>query len=105
MLRGQGSLYDYNKEQGIVKNIYTLSIINKTVEEFDDIYIRLESHKGDLKLVNASASIPKQGILKGTVIVSIPKDQLYEMSSEIEIGVYYKGKRIAGDKTNFFAPF
>ncbi|MGB2088196.1 MAG: cytochrome c oxidase accessory protein CcoG, partial [Psychroflexus salarius] len=71
ILRLPGELYE-TKENGMVSNVFTYKIINKTTKEMDSIHFELLSHKGKIKLVKENNfTIPEQGLSEGTLFIEI----------------------------------
>lgn len=96
----------YVEKDGIVKNTYTYVFINKT-NKTQKIKLALNSHKGELKVLNSSEfiSLNKGEKIEGTVVVSIPASELDSYMDRIVIESYNeKGELIDKQKTNFLGP-
>jgi len=104
ILRLPGQLYQ-KKENNVISNVYTYKVINKTIEDIEDVSYKLLSHKGEIKLVsNSIFVIPKQGLAEGTLFIELPKSALKKDKVRLRIGVYSKGKLIETTTTNFLGP-
>ncbi|WP_114781576.1 cytochrome c oxidase accessory protein CcoG [Botryobacter ruber] len=102
ILRTPGQLYQ-KTEQGTIKNLYNISVINKTNEEMP-LTLKLLSGEGSVQVVGSELVLPAQGITEGVFFTEIPKDQLKGMNSEIEIGVFHGDELITTQDTKFLAP-
>ncbi|MCF6167321.1 cytochrome c oxidase accessory protein CcoG [Lutibacter sp.] len=87
-----------------IKNVYTIKLINKTTEDFDNVEVKLISHKGKINLVGGILSLKKQGLTEGTLFIEIDKKDLTSSKEKLKIGIYYKGKLIETTSTNFAGP-
>ncbi|SHE41089.1 cytochrome c oxidase accessory protein FixG [Psychroflexus salarius] len=104
ILRLPGELYE-TKENGMVSNVFTYKIINKTTKEMDSIHFELLSHKGKIKLVKENNfTIPEQGLSEGTLFIEINPALLSGDKNDLEIGVYSNKTLIDKTKTNFMGP-
>tara|TARA_R110002073_G_scaffold306012_5_gene475173 strand:- start:13465 stop:14886 length:1422 start_codon:yes stop_codon:yes gene_type:complete len=104
ILRLPGELYQ-KKENNVISNVYTYKVINKTIEDIEEVSYKLLSHKGEIKLVsNSIFKIPKQGLAEGTLFIELPISALKKDKVRLRIGVYSKGKLIETTTTNFLGP-
>ncbi len=87
-----------------IKNVYTFKLINKTTREIDKIDIRLISHKGKVILVGGNYTVPKQGLIEGTLFIDILKTDLSSSKEKIELGIYSNDVLIESTTTNFMGP-
>ena len=102
ILRTPGQLYQ-KTEQGTVKNLYNISVINKT--NFDmPLTLKLHNTDGTIQMVGSELVLPAQGKADGVFFAEIPQDQLTGMNAKIEIGVYHGGELITTQDTKFLAP-
>ncbi|WP_187261856.1 cytochrome c oxidase accessory protein CcoG [Pontibacter beigongshangensis] len=102
ILRTPGQLYQ-KTEQGTVKNLYNISVINKTNLEMP-LTLRLLTGEGSIQVIGSELVLPAQGMAEGVFFAEIPKDQLQGMNSKIEIGVYHGDELITTQDTKFLAP-
>jgi cytochrome c oxidase accessory protein FixG len=103
ILRTPGTLFQETTEGNIV-NIYNIQLANKTTQEIT-FELKLEDGmKGNLKLIKNERIIAKQSVFDSAILIEIPKEQLKERKTDIEIGVYQDGKKIDDVKTHFIGP-
>jgi cytochrome c oxidase accessory protein FixG len=103
ILRLPGQLFQHKGNN--ISNIYTVKIINKTNEDFNDIHLKLLDIKGSLKMVgNQDFKVPKQGMSEGTFFVEINQFLLESDKTKIKVGVYNGDKKIETTNTNFLSP-
>lgn len=104
VFRLPGQLYE-KKENGIISNVYSYKIINKTTEEIPNINYKLLSHKGKIEIVtHHDFTIPKQGMAEGSLFIELHRSQLNKDKVRVKIGVYSKDKLIETTSTNFLGP-
>ncbi|WP_162426464.1 cytochrome c oxidase accessory protein CcoG [Pontibacter pudoricolor] len=102
ILRTPGQLYQ-KTEQGHIKNLYNISVINKTNHEMP-LTLKLLDKDGSIKVVGNELVLPAQGIAEGVFFTEIAKEDLTGMNSEIEIGVYHGDELITTTETKFLGP-
>ncbi|MDO6758698.1 cytochrome c oxidase accessory protein CcoG [Tamlana sp. 2_MG-2023] len=105
VLRLPGQLYEH-KDNNIISNVFTYKLVNKTTRDFDDVTLKLLSHKGMLKIVatNDKLHVPSQGLAEGTLFVEINNSALSGDRNKIEIGVYEGDNLIETTAANFLGP-
>lgn len=104
ILRLPGQLYEH-KENGIISNIYTYKVINKTTKQINDVSYKLLSHKGKIETVtHKSFEVPKQGLAEGTLFIEMHQAEMKGEKVNLRIGVYSGDKLIETAKTNFLGP-
>jgi len=104
ILRLPGQLYE-TKENNIISNVFTYKLINKTMDQIENVSIKLLSHEGQVKLVgDTHLVVPKQQMSEGTLFIEIPKTALESSKGKIKIAVYSNDKLIETTKTNFLGP-
>lgn len=103
ILRTPGTLFQETTEGNIV-NIYNIQVANKTTNELT-FELKLEDGvNGNLKLIKKERTVAKQGVFDSALLIEIPKNELKERKTKIEIGVYQNGKKIDDVKTHFIGP-
>ncbi len=104
MLKAPGTLYT-KTDDGQITNLYTIEFINKT---FDDITLTLKIESPAkatlLKIGDPVIIVPKEGILKGVVMVKLPEEALSGMKTIIELGIYKDGEKVETYKVKFIGP-
>jgi cytochrome c oxidase accessory protein FixG len=102
ILRLPGQLY--TTEGNTIRNVYTFKLINKTNETYENIQIKLISHKGEIQVVGGNITIPKGGFYEGTLFIRIDKMDINSSKEKLNIGIYSNDILIETDKTNFLGP-
>ena len=104
VFRLPGQLYE-RKADGIISNVYSFKIVNKTTEKINNIHYKLLSHKGKIEIVtHQDFAIPKQGMAEGSLFIELHQSQLKKDRVKLKIGVYSKDKLIETTTTNFLGP-
>ncbi|MGD1840878.1 MAG: cytochrome c oxidase accessory protein CcoG [Thermonemataceae bacterium] len=105
VLRVPGQLY-HERTEGVLSNLYNTQLVNKTFETLT-LDLKVRDDFGRIERVNGK---PNQLTLEAgekvdlIFFVDIPKKQLQEMKTPIQIEVYKEGKLIETAKTNFLGP-
>ncbi|PRY12028.1 cytochrome c oxidase accessory protein FixG [Pontibacter ummariensis] len=102
ILRTPGQLYQ-KTAQGHIKNLYNISVINKTNHEMP-LTLKLQGKEGTIEVIGNKLVLPAQGIAEGVFFAEIPLEELKGLNSEIEVGVYHGDKLITTQETKFLAP-
>jgi cytochrome c oxidase accessory protein FixG len=104
MLKAPGTLYT-KTDDGKITNLYMIEFLNKTFEDIP-LTLKVESPAAALlmKIGDPNMVVPKEGILKGVVMIKLPEDQLTGMKTIIELGVYRNGEKVATAKAKFIGP-
>ncbi len=104
ILRLPGQLYE-TKENNIISNVFTYKLINKTMDQIDNVSIKLLSHEGQVNLVgDTHLVVPKQQMSEGTLFIEIPRKDIKNSKEKIKIGVYSNDELIETTTTNFLGP-
>ncbi|AUC81108.1 cytochrome c oxidase accessory protein CcoG [Lacinutrix sp. Bg11-31] len=104
ILRLPGQLYEH-KADNIISNVYTFKLINKTVDDIENISFKLLSHKGTVKLVSHEGfKVDGQGLAEGTLFVEVNASALKEDKVRVEIGIYSGEQLIETTTTAFLGP-
>jgi cytochrome c oxidase accessory protein FixG len=102
ILRTPGQLYQ-KTIQGTVKNLYNISVINKTNIDMP-LTLKLHGTDGTIHMVGSELVLPAQGKADGVFFAEIPQGQITGMNAKIEIGVYHGDELITVQDTKFLAP-
>lgn len=94
----------FQSTENTIKNVFTITLINKTTKAINNVDVKLLSHKGNVIMVGGNLSIKKQGLTDGTLFIEINKSDLKSSKEELKLGVYSNGKLIAKTTTNFTGP-
>lgn len=104
ILRLPGQLYE-RKAANIISNVYTFKLINKTVDDINNIHFELLSHKGTIKLVShTDFKVEGQGLAEGTLFIEINASALTGDKDRLEIGIYSDDTLIETTTTAFLGP-
>ncbi len=104
ILRLPGQLYE-RKADNIISNVYTFKLINKTVDDIDNVHFELLSHKGTIKLVShTDFKVDGQGLAEGTLFIEINASALTGDKDRLEIGIYSDDTLIETTTTAFLGP-
>ncbi len=87
-----------------VTNVYTFTLINKTVNDFDDLQMKLISQPGEIKVIGTKISLKRESLKEGTIFITIAKKDLTSSKTKLKIGVYKGDKLIETTTTNFPSP-
>ncbi|MFK5957408.1 MAG: cytochrome c oxidase accessory protein CcoG [Lutibacter sp.] len=87
-----------------VKNVYTITLINKTTRDINNVAIKLISHKGNVIMVGGMLSIKKQDLKDSTLFIEINKSDLKSSKEKLKLGIFSDGKLIETTTTNFTGP-
>ncbi len=87
-----------------VTNVYTFTLINKTVNDFDDLKMKLISQPGEIKVIGTKISLKRESLKEGTIFITIAKKDLTSSKIKLKIGVYKGDKLIETTTTNFPSP-
>jgi len=102
--RQPGSMYQ-TLPNGHLSNIYSLKMVNKTLED-KELEFRLlspEAPGAAIRLSNDTnhMTAPAETVSDGLLIVELPKDAQQGVKTKLEIGLFVDGQQIETIKTNF----
>jgi cytochrome c oxidase accessory protein FixG len=104
VLRLPGELFEH-KGEFMISNVYTFKLVNKTVDDIDDINFKLLSHKGTIQLVSQDHfTVNGQGLAEGTLFIEIDSRALSGDKDRVEIGIYSEDQLIETTTTSFLGP-
>ena len=104
VLRLPGQLYEH-KGEGIISNVYTYKLINKTTKEIPEVHFELISHKGIIRVVSHDRiQVPEQGLAEGTLFIEVDSHELEDEKEKLKIGVYSEDQLIETTTTVFLGP-
>ena len=102
ILRTPGMMY-LKHEDGRIKNLYNYKMVNKTNENFN-FNFKLVDLEGEIEMVGQKMHVEDKGVAEGAMFVIIPKENLDDKKTKIEIEVYSGDRKIETVKTNFMGP-
>lgn len=103
ILRTPGTLYQEVGESRI-SNLYSYQVVNKSMEQVNNIEFRLVDLDGEIKIVGKLQPVPKQDMIKGSMFVELERNILEGRKTTIKIEVFADGKLIDDVTTNFMGP-
>ena len=104
ILRLPGQLYEH-KADNMISNVYTFKLVNKTVDDIEDVTFKLQSHKGTINLVsNEALTVKGQGLAEGTLFIEVNASALKGDKDRVEIGIYSGDQLIETTTTAFLGP-
>lgn len=106
VLRIPGQLFQ-KVDENTLRNIYNWEVINKTATDIDGLSFKLKDEpNGRIEIVGAANNVvsPKQGMIKGVMMIDLPKDAMKATKKKVVIEVYSNGKLIDQATTNFLGP-
>jgi len=104
ILRLPGQLYE-RKADGVISNVYTYKLVNKTNLEIKDVRFELMSHKGTVTIVSHDTfAVPPGGYAEGTLFVDLNASALSGDKDKVTIGVYSGDELIETTRTAFLGP-
>ncbi len=103
ILRTPGMLYQ-EQENNQISNLYNIKVINKTNEALS-VRLRLMNEPGTLRMVGQETlSVPRQGTGQGAMFVVFDRDDIKQMSTDVEVGVYVGDELLETVNTSFLGP-
>jgi cytochrome c oxidase accessory protein FixG len=104
ILKIPGTLYT-KTDDGKITNLYTIEFLNKTFEDIP-LTVKIESpaRASFLKIGDQAIVVPKEGFLKGMIMVKLPEEELTGMKTVIDLGFYENGVKVASAKAKFIGP-
>jgi len=102
ILKLPGQMYTTTKTS--VTNVYTFTLVNKTVNDYKSLNIKLIGKKGTIKIVGAKISLARESLKDGTIFITINKSDLTSAKEKLKIGIYKENKLIETTTTNFISP-
>jgi cytochrome c oxidase accessory protein FixG len=104
ILRLPGQLYE-RKEGGIISNVYTFKLINKTPQVVEDVSFKLLSHRGKIELVtHKNFDVPAEQLTEGTLFIEIRSGDLESDKDKLRIGVFSGETLLETASTRFLGP-
>lgn len=94
----------YTTTETSVTNVYTFTLVNKTVNNYNNLNIRLLSVNGKIKVVGNLVSLEKESLKEGTIFITIDKANLKTNKEILKIGIFQGDDLIETSHTNFPSP-
>tara|TARA_R110002111_G_scaffold99207_5_gene153360 strand:- start:6882 stop:8306 length:1425 start_codon:yes stop_codon:yes gene_type:complete len=105
ILRLPGQLFEH-KENGIISNVYTFKLVNKTSQDIDNLNFKLRGWDGTINVVSTSETfeVDAQGIAEGTLFIELKQSDLSGDKNEVMIDLYSDGELIETTSVSFLGP-
>ncbi|WP_299525481.1 cytochrome c oxidase accessory protein CcoG [uncultured Lutibacter sp.] len=104
ILRLPGQLYEH-KDGNMISNVYTFKLVNKTVDDIENVHFELLSHKGTIKRISHdNFKVNRQGLAEGTLFIEVNVSALSGDKDRLEIGIYSGDDLIETTTTAFLGP-
>lgn len=103
ILRLPGQLYEHKGEN--ISNVFTYKVVNKTMNDFDNIHFKLVSPNGKIQLVgNQNVQVKKDSLSQGTLFIEIHPAFLKGDKTEVTVEIYNNQLLLETATTNFMGP-
>lgn len=103
ILRLPGQLFEHKGEN--ISNVFTYKVVNKTMNDFDNIHFKLVSPNGTIQLVgNQNVEVKKDSLAQGTLFIEINPAFLKGDKTEVTIEIYNRELLLETTTTNFLGP-
>lgn len=102
ILRTPGMMYQ-TREDGTITNLYQVKVINKTTDELP-LTFKLLNHEGSVEMVGKGITVAANSSAQGALFVVMDPQDLEELSSEIEIGIFSGDRKLEEIETKFLGP-
>jgi len=105
ILRLPGQLFEH-KENGIISNVYTFKLVNKTSQDIDNLSFKLRGWDGTINVVSTSETfeVDAQGIAEGTLFIELKQSDLSGDKNEVMIDLYSDDELIETTSVSFLGP-
>jgi len=103
VMRTPGILF---QERGAdsVSNLYNIKLANKTLQEIP-LTVKLEKADGKIEIIGKPyIHVEKEGQGSGSFFVVLPKKEIHNRKTELQLGLYEGNKKITVVKTSFLGP-
>jgi cytochrome c oxidase accessory protein FixG len=103
VMRTPGQLY---QERGTdsVSNLYNIKVMNKTDKDIP-LTVKLENMSGSVQVVGKPyVHVIKEGQGSGSFFLTLPKNNIHNRKTEVEVGLYEGDKKILTETTSFLGP-
>lgn len=103
LLRTPGTLYQ-EVDDTYVSNLYSYQVVNKSMEDIEDVEFRLVDREGNIRIVGKVPTVPKQDMISGSLFIDLDRNTLNGRKTKVKLEVYSKGEIIDNVSTNFMGP-
>lgn len=104
ILRLPGQLYEH-KEGGLISNVYTYKLVNKTDQVLDSVHFKVKDQKGIITLVaDQYVTVKANSIGEGTLFIEVPETDLTGEKDRLEIQIYQGERLVESTQAAFLGP-
>jgi polyferredoxin len=104
ILRLPGQLYEH-KEGGLISNVYTYKLVNKTDQVLDSVHFKIKDKKGIITLVaDQYVTVKANSIGEGTLFIEVPETDLTGEKDRLEIQIYQGERLVESTQAAFLGP-
>ena len=102
IMRVPGQMYQ-EQPNGIISNLYNVQFINKTYEPIV-LTLKVANNKAIIRIQGGNLNVPMQGRADAVFFLDIPKKQIIDIKTPLNIEVYNGTTLVETIKTNFLGP-
>lgn len=102
IMRVPGQMYQ-EQPNGIISNLYNVQFINKTSEPIV-LTLKVANNKAIIRIQGGNLNVPMQGRADAVFFLDIPKKQIIDIKTPLNIEVYNGTTLVETIKTNFLGP-
>jgi len=103
LLKVSGTLYQ--KEEGLITNLYNIEFVNKTFADLNlEVKVEEPPYAQFIKIDGKPIVVPAEGFLKTVCFIKIPEDEITDARTVVILGVYSGGKKLETIKAKFIGP-
>ncbi|MBD0404866.1 4Fe-4S dicluster domain-containing protein [Flammeovirga sp. EKP202] len=103
VLRAPGMLYQ-KAENGDIRNLYTIQLVNKSNNSFDDLDVLLVDPEGKITIAGGDMQLKEGAHLDGAFFIDIAPENLDGMKNKITIKIMNGEEELDELTTNFLGP-
>lgn len=103
IIKSRGTLYALG-EDGWVKNVFNVSIANKTYRDFEVALKVDEEWNARLNMIGGNIKVPEESSVDAIFYIEISKDKLPRKSTKIPVEVWGEGRLIEKVNIKFLRP-
>ncbi len=104
ILRLPGQLFEH-KGGGVISNVYTYKLVNKTDQLMDSVHFKLKNKKGIIRLVpDHYVTLKPNFISEGTLFIELPETSLSGDKNQLDIQIYHGKNLVETASAAFLGP-
>ena len=102
ILRTPGLMYQEPAE-GIISNMYSFKIVNKTTEDLP-VKFKILNREGEIQIIGKTFNAEASSIHEGTFFVKFSKKSVLTDNTQIQVGVYANDRLVEKVDLTFVGP-